>query len=328
MNRLGAVGLVLAMGLSSALAQPSNDQLDLGEPGVMSREALAEEPIVFELDLPYADSDNPRQRLDLYLPEEPDEAALPVIVFLHGGGWVEGDKGDGAVRVLPFVTSGEYAAVSVGYRLADEATWPAQLHDGKAAIRWVKANAAEHGLDPERIAVWGRSTGAHLALMLGLTGDEPELEGELGSHTDRNGAVDGVVNFFGVTDMPALVDLPSAFDRSSPDAPEARLLGGALPDQAERAKAASPITYVSEDDPPVLTLHGTDDLVAPYEQAVRLDLALQDAGVASYFITVPGADHGNFPAEAEERVAAFLDKVLRDADIEVPTEALEEPEEE
>lgn len=327
MSRFAAACAVFAMGVSTALAQPSGDELELGGSGAMSREALEAAPVVFELDIPYADTDNPRQRLDLYLPEEPAETALPVIIFLHGGGWRQGDKGDGAARVLPFVAGGDYAAVSAGYRLANEATWPAQLDDGKAAIRWVKAHADDHGLDPERIAVWGRGAGAHLALMLGLTGDAPELEGELGTHTDRNAAVAGVVNFFGVTDMPAMVDHPSAFDRSSPEAPEARLLGSALPDSPERAKAASPITYVSEGDPPVLTLHGTDDLVVPYEQAVRLDLALQDAGVISHFVTVPGAEHGDFPERAEKRVAAFLARVLRDEDVEVPTEPLEAPEE-
>lgn len=322
MIRLALSAVVLTLGASMAFAQPDTDEQDQGMPGVMTLEALEREPITFELDVPYAETDNPRQRLDLYRPQEPSEEALPVIVFFHGGGWYQGDKADGAARVMPFVSSGDYAAVSVGYRLSDEATWPAQLHDSKAAIRWIKANADEHGLDPDRLAVWGHGAGGHLALMLGMTGDEPKLEGDLGPDDEVASEVAAVVNFFGVTDMMALVDQPSDFDRSSPEAPEARLLGGALPENEEQAIGASPVTYVSEGDPPVLTLHGDEDTVVPYDQAVRLDVALTDTGEPSYFITVPGAGHGDFPEEAEKRVSIFLSRVLLGEEGEIPTEPL------
>lgn len=322
MIRFALSALVLALGVNAACAQPDTDTRDPGTTGAMTLEALAQEPITFELDVPYAETDNPRQRLDLYLPEDPADEPLPVIVFFHGGGWSRGDKADGAAHVMPFVRSGEYAAVSVGHRLSEEATWPAQLHDGKAAIRWIKANADAHGLDPDRLAVWGRSSGGHLALMLGMTGDEPKLEGDLGPYDEVTSEVAAVVNFFGVTDMLALIDQPSDFDRSSPEAPEALLLGSALPETEEQAVGASPVTYVSDGDPPVLTLHGDEDTVVPYDQAVRLDVALTDAGVPSYFITVPGAGHNDFPEEAGKRVAIFLSRVLLGEEGEIPTEPL------
>jgi acetyl esterase/lipase len=257
--------------------------------GAMSQEELRREPIRFELDIPYAGTGNPRQRLDLYLPKTPGAGKLPVIVFLHGGGWRYGDKASGAAQLMPFVRSGQYAGVSAGYRLTDEAVWPAQIHDSKAAIRWIRANADKYGLAPQRIAVWGRSAGAHLALMLGFTGDVPELEGDVGPHDDLSSEVSGVVNFYGITDIPALIGQPSDIDRTDPQAPEARLVGGVLPDRPELARAASPLSYVTPDDPPVLTLHGTADRTVPYDQAVRLDRALTGRAcpVISFPLTGP-----------------------------------------
>ena len=114
----------------------------------MSVEERRKEPVTFELDIPYAGTDNPRQRLDLYLPKDHKSGNLPVIVFVHGGGWEHGNKSDGAGRLMPFLRTGRYAGVSVGYRLSGEATWPAQIHDCEAAIRRVRANARSTGWTP------------------------------------------------------------------------------------------------------------------------------------------------------------------------------------
>jgi acetyl esterase/lipase len=285
----------------------------------MSLEALKREPINFELDVSYADTENPRHRLDIYVPKDRKAEKLPVIVFFHGGGWMQGDRSDGAGRLMPFVRTGEYAGISAGYRLSGEAQWPAQIHDSKAVIRWVRANAARYGFDPDRIGVWGRSSGGHLALMLGLTGDVPALEGTLGSHTSVSSQVSAVANFFGISEFLAIIDQPSEIDRTRADAPEARLIGNALADDPETAKAASPITYVSRNDPPILTVHGTEDRIVPYDQSVRLDAALQKAGVPSYFVTVAGAGHGDFAGAVDGRVKAMFDKYLREQNVEIST---------
>jgi acetyl esterase/lipase len=319
------VVLALALGPVAPSAPPGTDERDQGKPGMMTLEQLRREPVRFALDIPYAATDNPRQRLDLYLPKAPRAGKLPVIVFLHGGGWVQGDKADGAAPLMPFVRSGEYAGVSVGYRLSDEAVWPAQIHDCKAAIRWIRANADRYGLDPKRIAVWGRSAGAHLALMLGVAGDVPQLEGDLGPHGDRTSEVSGVVNFFGVTKIVHIASRYNDFDRDVPQTPEARLLGGPVRDNAKKARSASPITHVTPNDPPVLTIHGTADRTVPYVLAVRLDRALTRAGVPSYLIPVVGADHGDFPDEAMDRTADFLAKVLLGKDVDISTTALKKP---
>lgn len=312
------IAVVVALGGCSAVP-PDMSQRDQGPSGVLSEAELRAAPIRFELDLPYGDDGNPRRRLDLYLPEEPDSAALPVIVFLHSGGWMQGDKADGAGRLLPLVRDGAFAGISAGYRLTGEAEWPAQIHDAKAVIRWVRAHADEYGLDPGRIAVWGRGAGAHLALMVGFTGDTAEFDVDDGPYPEHSSHVSAVVNFFGVTDIPALLEQPSELDRTSPDAPEARLIGGAVPDNEAAARAASPMTHISAEDPPVLTLHGTADTTVPYDQAVRLDRKLTTLGVDSYFITVPDAGHGAFPADADARVAWFLGNMLLGEPVAVPT---------
>ena len=269
-------------------------------------------------DLPYADANNPRQSLDLYLPKARTGRPLPVLLYLHGGAWWQGDKGAGAAHLPRFVASGDFAGVSVGYRLTDEASWPAQLHDAKAAVRWVKANADRYGLDAQRIAVWGHSAGAHLALMLGLTGDEPTLAGSLGPHDAFGTEVQAVLNFYGIVAIPALAGQPGYGTRDSPDGPEARLLGAPVVEVPALARAASPINWISANDPPVLTFHGTEDAAVPYQQAVRLDRALRKAGVPSYFITVPDAGHGDFPDGVLERTRQFLDKVLLGRDVPFP----------
>lgn len=314
------IALMLVDGISSA--ESRKDELDFKGPGVMFMEEPCHEPVVFELDIPYADTGNRRHRLDIYLPKNRKSDKLPVIVFFHGGGWFEGDKSEGVGRLMPFLCTGQYAGVSVAYRLSGEVQWPEQIYDCKAAIRWVRANAAKYGLDADRIGVWGMSAGGHLALMLGVSGDVPELEGDLGPHENENSKVAAVVNFFGVSELLAIIGQPSEIDRARLDAPEAMLIGGLLEESPEKAKAASPITYVTSNDPPVLTVHGTQDPIVPYDQAVRFDAALRKAGVPSYFVTIRGGGHGDFGTVADDRVKAFFDKYLGGKDVEILTKPI------
>jgi acetyl esterase/lipase len=179
--------------------------------------------IKFIRDLPYADNDNPRQSLDLYLPKDHSaEKPLPLLVFIHGGGWRNGSKDGAGRRLAPFIESGRYAGASIGYRLTDEAVWPSQIHDCKAALRWLRGNAAKYHLDPDRIAVWGTSAGGHLVAMLGVTHNVDGLEGELGSHDNEDSSVQAVINFFGPSELHAMSgyeDYPSTMDHNAPDSP-------------------------------------------------------------------------------------------------------------
>ncbi|MBT2493809.1 alpha/beta hydrolase [Streptomyces sp. ISL-96] len=220
--------------------------------------------------------------LDLWLPEEP-QGALPVIVYIHGGGWRTGTRGDMGPRMRdwrpgPFARLAQagFAVASVDYRLSGEALFPAQLDDVTAALTWLRARAGELGLDIGRLVTWGESAGAHLAALLTLTAP-----------------VRGCVAWYGPTDlttMPAQAT-PGAYDPADPHTREALLIGAAIADAPALARAASPVTYVTTDAPPFLILHGTDDAAIPLAQGEQLAAALRDAGTEVDFRPVPGADH-------------------------------------
>jgi acetyl esterase/lipase len=266
-----------------------------------------------ELDIPYAETDHPRQRLDLLLPKNrSDDKPLPVVVAIHGGAWMGGDKRQVLPRLFPYVTAGKYAGVSVGYRLSQDAIWPAQIHDCKAAIRWIRGNAKKYNLDPQKIGVIGWSAGGHLVAMLGTAGDVKELEGDLGNFDRESSRVSCVVDFFGPANMLTIGDHPSQMKHYAPDSPESKLLGVPILEDKDKARSASPITFVSRDDPPFLIVHGTNDPLVPYQQSVSFRDALKKAGVPVALITVENGGHGGFRnPEIDRRVDAFFDAHLR-----------------
>jgi len=272
------------------------------------------------LDLPYAATDNPRQRLDLLLPKtRKSTKPLPVIAFIHGGGWRNGNKTSGRSRVMRFAASGEYAGVSIGYRLTGEAIWPAQIHDCKAAIRWIRANAKKYNLDPNRIAVMGSSAGGHLVAMLGTSGDVKQLEGTLGQHKGVSSRVTCVVDLYGPSDFLTIGRYPSRLKHDSPNSPEAKLLGGAIADKKPAAREASPTTWVSADDPPFLIIHGTKDPVVPVDQSERLAEVLRKQHVQTLFIHVSEGAHGRFRStELDRRIGLFFDRHLRGRKVDIP----------
>jgi acetyl esterase/lipase len=282
------------------------------------------EGVKLEADIAYAGTDNPRQRLNLLLPRAPkDDRPLPVIAYIHGGAWLAGDRAGGHGRLAGYVAGGEYAAVSIGYRLTGEAKWPAQIYDCKAAIRWIRAHAEKYNLDPEKIGVIGESAGGHLVAMLGISGDVADLEGELGSHGDASSRVQCVVDLFGPSDLLAMKDFPSSLDHDAAGSPEGKLVGGRVSEKKDTAIAASPITYVSADDPPFLILHGSRDMVVPYNQSERLAEALKKAKVECYFVTVDGAGHGGFRnPEVQRRERQFFDKHLRGVEATISEEKI------
>ena len=279
-----------------------------------------------QADISYADNDNPRQKLDLFLPvKRQGTKPLPVLVFIHGGAWKAGNRTDGARLLEPFVLSGNYAGVSVGYRLTNEAQWPAQIHDCKAAIRWIRAHAKEHGLDPDRIGVWGSSAGGHLVSILGTSGDVPELEGRLGSNLKQSSRVSCVVTFYGPEDFITMSTQPSTVDRTTRDYPEALLIGGRVQDQPDAAKRASPVTYISKDDPPFLTAHGTNDPLVPFGQATELHEALKKVGVSSTLLTMKNGGHGFGSPLLDEAVRHFLDLHLRGIEAKIEDQTIDLP---
>ena len=259
-------------------------------------------------DVDYVGDKNPRQRLDIFLPvRRPVDKPLPVLAYIHGGGWENGDKRDGLGRVAGFVEGGRYIGVTIGYRLSGEARWPAQIHDCKAAIRWLKANAERFGMDPERIAVYGHSAGGHLVAMLGVSGGVKQLEGSLGQHTKLDSRVAAVIDFCGPTDFLRMNDFPSRIDHDAATSPESRLVGGAIQTHPDRCRNASPLTYVSPDDAPFLVVHGTRDELVAYNQSELLRTSLERARVPVALLTITRGGHGLGGPVLDARVRAFLE---------------------
>jgi acetyl esterase/lipase len=246
---------------------------------------------VIKADLEYARVGDQSLRLDLYTPADAP-AALPTLLYFHGGAWAAGDKSDMAVeRLVPLVARG-FAVASANYRLVSSAIWPAQLHDVKAAVRWLRANAAEHGLDPERIAAGGASAGGYLASMLGLTAGDAELEGDVGEHTDRSSAVGAVVALFPPTDFLLSGSRNPLESQILPPPPVAALLGvSRIEDYVDAARAASPRYRARAGAAPHLLLHGDRDTMVNHEQSRVLHDALSSAGATSVYMLLSGAGH-------------------------------------
>jgi acetyl esterase/lipase len=263
--------------------------------------------------VPYAALPGARPlELDLYLPED---RPAPVVVFLHGGGWRVGSRRSGGPAfpgssLFERVVAAGVAVASVDYRLTGEAVWPAQLHDAKAAVRWLRARAGELGLDPERVAAWGESAGGHLAALLGLTAGDPALEGDVGV-TGPSSAVSAVAAWYPPTDLAGIAaDLGT--DPTDATTREAQLLGAPVPSVPEAAAQASPVTHVTPDAPPFLLLHGADDRKVPCAQSERLHSALVEAGVEAELVFYPGADHMWLGApEAAQSALEHTTDVLR-----------------
>ena len=253
--------------------------------------------------LQYVEGGHERNRLDLYLPEKA-EGRLPLVVWIHGGAWQAGSK-EGCPAV-PLTAKG-YAVASINYRLSQHAVFPAQIEDCKAAIRWLRANAAKHHLDADRIGVWGASAGGHLVALLGTTGGVKDLEGSRGN-LDQSSRVQCVVDWFGPSNLATM-----GKQADKPGTPVARLIGGPVQENEEKARKASPLTYVGNDSAPFLIMHGDKDNTVPLNQSEMLAKALKKAGVEVTLQVVKGNGHGgpgfNSP-ESRKLIEDFFAKHL------------------
>jgi len=258
-------------------------------------------------DLPYVNDGHPRQVLDLYLPS--GGARLPLIVWIHGGAFRAGSKEDGVP--VDYLDAG-YAIASINYRLSQHARFPAQIEDCKAAVRWLRAHAAQYGLDAARFGAWGPSAGGHLVAMLGTTGNVTRFD--VGEYPEVSSRVQAVVDYFGPTDFLQMDAhrVPGGMVHDAADSPESELVGGPIQENADRVAAANPITYVGPDAPPFLIVHGDRDPLVPHHQSELLVAALERAGTPVTFYTVTGAGHGGFTDPAvPELTRTFLAEHLK-----------------
>lgn len=252
------------------------------------RQQIPEGTIVHH-DVPYVAGGHERQKLDLYLPKEGHN--LPLIIWIHGGAWLSGDKANGVP--LNYLANG-YAIASIDYRLSQDAIFPAQIQDCKAAVRWLRANAGKYDLDPNHFGAWGASAGGHLVAMLGATSDVNEFD--IGEHLNVSSRVQAVVDYFGPTDFLQMDEhrLPNGMVHNTPDSPESKLIGGNIQENKEKVQQANSITYVTKEAAPFLIVHGDTDPLVPHHQSELLEAALKKAGVPVSFYTVKGGGHGGF----------------------------------
>jgi acetyl esterase/lipase len=272
----------------------------------------------------YVDSHGATQSLalDLVTPTG-SPGPFPVVLWIHGGGWSTGSRSPIPPPVAALCGHG-YAIAAVDYRLSTAAPWPAQIQDCKGAVRFLRAQAATYGLDPDRFAAWGASAGAQLAAMLGTSGGigtatfgnaSADLEGTTGGNAGVSSRVQAVVDWYGAIDFLAMRFYPAAGapDPDGASSPESRLLGGPIQGRPELAATADPIAFATPDDPPFLVMHGADDDQVPFNQSELLVDALRAQGVPVTFSPVAGAGHGTgaFTTTAlDSTVFAFLDGAL------------------
>jgi len=235
----------------------------------------------------------------------------PAIIYIHGGGWIEGTYKHSLIQ---FAQHGYFGA-SIEYRFSNVATWPAQIQDCKLAVRWLRANAAQYNVDPNRIGVWGESAGGHLVTCLGTMADVKEYEGD-GGYPGVSSAVQAVVDFYGPTDF-------TRPDLYSPTAIRLTqgLMGVPYEQNPQLWKSASPFFYVKAGDPPMLLVHGDSDGLVPLAQSTVFDEALTKAGVPHQLLVVKNADHGFSPKPGttidpswpaiNKAVFDFFDKYLK-----------------
>jgi acetyl esterase/lipase len=257
-------------------------------------------------DLQYGTGSGRALLLDLYLPET-SEKPLPLIIWIHGGAWLAGSK-DGGSPALQFTAEG-YAVAHVGYRLSGEATFPAQINDCKGAIRWLRANAKQHNISPEKFIAWGSSAGGHLAALVGTTGDVKDLEGTV-NDLKESSRVQAVIDWYGPTDLLRMNETESDRRHDAPNSAESKLIGGPILENKEKAAKASPTSYITKGMPPFLIMHGDHDLEVPIRQSEILVEGLKKVGADVTFIAIKGAGHGIGGPQAIEPVREFLKRVV------------------
>jgi len=250
-------------------------------------------------------------RLDIYSPKSITHS-LPVVLWIFGNRWSRGSKNH--PPPLDLMSQG-YIVVSIDYRLSGEATFPAAIEDCKAAVRWIRANAAAYHFDPDHIGVWGHSAGGHLAALLGTSGGVAELEGTPDNSTFSS-RVQAVCDMSGPSDIVQFYEAVSNSNEGMAPTVKSSIeqfLGGPVEQDRAKAIAASPTTYVSKEDPPFLIIHGENDMTIPVSQSELLASKLKAAGVHVTLIVDENRGHGiGGPAFAQE-ITSFFDKYLKPA---------------
>lgn len=270
-------------------------------------------------DLAYATASS-AQKLDLYIPTT-GSGPFPVVIMVHGGGFMFGDKADGAgLSGVDQLLAAGYAVASINYRLSGEAIYPAQINDAKAAVRFLRANAETYHLNPEKFGAWGASAGGNLVSLLGTTCGVAELEGAELGNADQSSCVQAVVDWFGPIDFlkmqEQLTEAGCSANTDDASSPESKLVGAAIQTVPEKVALTNPMNYITADDAPFFIQNGTTDCNIPPVQNKNLAEAISAVIGAENvtYVSLEGAGHGGSQFGTEENlklVIEFLDKYLK-----------------
>ncbi|QSW97672.1 alpha/beta hydrolase [Haloterrigena alkaliphila] len=287
LRRLGIAGSAIALSTGSAA----------GTPATPSKEIVRHENLTYaeRPDVDHEDHSDGELRLDLYLPDQRKPHPAPVVVYIHGGQWLYGDKADPAeVPMFEHFARQGFAVASIEYRFATEATFPAQIRDVNTAIRWLRARADDYGLDAENVATWGTSAGAHLAALAGVTNDVDEFEGD--GPANHSSDVQAAVSWYGIMALDRMRETAhpdSPYEYEHDEAPESLLVGETVGENPETGRYASPLEYVTDDDPPLLLYHGNDDHIVGYGQSELLFERAREICHDTTFYELHGLGHSS-----------------------------------
>ncbi len=265
-------------------------------------------------DITYAAANNTALKLDLYLPRN-RETPLNALIFYHGGGWVSRQKEQDVLQLLPYLFMG-WAVINVEYRLASNSLAPAAVEDCRCAFRWVINHAKQYNIDTSKIVLSGTSAGAHLALISGMLPVNSVFDRQCAVHESirwTNGCepemkAAAIVNWYGITDVAYLLEGPSAKHYAIE-------WFGSNSNRIELAKELSPINYVRSGLPPIISIHGDNDNIVPYKDAVKFHEALVKFGIPNKLITIAEAKHGGFSRKAMIDSWATIREFLRENNI-------------
>ena len=302
--RLCGMFAVTAISLTPLAAGALDAPVAVSETALQLVDSLASRYGV-QSNLTYSTANNVELKLDLYLPRNTTEA-VPLVVFFHGGGWVEGRKESTVLYLLPYLQMG-FAVANVGYRLGRVAPAPAAVEDTRCALRWLSRRAKEYKIDISKIVLTGASAGGHLALITGMLPAGNPFDRACAtddsmrwvSGTEPPLTVAAIINNFGIADVEDLLSGPNAKHYAIEWL-------GAAPNRDALARSVSPIQYVRAGLPAIFTVHGDADSLVPYAHSTRLHNALNKAGVPNEMVTVAGGGHGGFSPAETQRVAAAV----------------------
>ena len=256
-------------------------------------------------DIVYATIDGKELKLDLYIPTKPVTTGL--LLFVHGGAWRGGSK-DGVPKVFP---DNGIPTASVEFRQSTEAKFPAQIHDIKAAIRFLRAKASSYGYNAQKIVIMGSSSGGHLAALTGVTNGNSELEGKVGDNLQQSSNVQAIVDYYGATNLTTILSQSTPFGLNVRK-PALELLLGSEPEKnAGLAKLASPVYHIDANDPPLLIFHGEQDPQMPISQSLELEGAYKKLNLDVHFDVVYGAAHGGDAFYTPERTKLALEFIKK-----------------